>query len=62
MARILFQNTDKELGSSLEGLFASYENQLINVIDDQSLINRSVEDKPDLIILDADPSAEKALR
>ena len=61
MARILFQNTDKELGSSLEGLFASYENQLINVIDDQSLINRSVEDKPDLIILDADPSAEKTL-
>jgi diguanylate cyclase (GGDEF)-like protein len=59
MSKILLLDDKKELISSLESLFASYQTQLITAKDCQSLIERAENEQPDLIILDTDLSSQE---
>jgi diguanylate cyclase (GGDEF)-like protein len=60
MSRILFLEKDTELTESLEGLFATDQTELIIAKNAKSVVKMAIEDNPDLILLDTDPSAEDA--
>jgi len=60
MSKILFLEKNKELIESLESLFATDQTELIITDSAKSIVKIAIEDIPDLILLDTDPSPEDA--